>query len=362
MKHNLERVIGIDIGGANIKLASLDGKAISQPFPMWQDSKNLHLELSKLLKQMGNFTAIACTMTGELADCFESKKEGVHHIVEALMQAITQAIPNDPLTKIYLVDGTFADPIQTKKCFAKAAASNWHATASLVASRFPNSCGMLIDIGSTTSDIIPFESEKVATPSQTDLDRLIRKELVYTGVGRTPVFAVTKSVELSTTLSGKGSSEKTVAVPLAAELFATTLDVYTILKKIPPDSQNCNTANGKPQSMRQSQNRLARSVCCDLEELSEPQVHRIAECIAHQQLVEINKAITAVQARQDNIDVVVIAGEGEFLLREIFSKADLELASDFEIVSFSDLFGDQTSDVAAAFAVADLLQSKLTTR
>ena len=83
-----QRILGLDIGGANIKLASHDGHYVrSIPFPMWSRSATLKDTIRDLLctyqTEQGRFDALAVTMTGELADCFTSKQQGVLYIVQA---------------------------------------------------------------------------------------------------------------------------------------------------------------------------------------------------------------------------------------------------------------------------------------
>ncbi len=64
------------------------------------------------------------------------------------------------------------------------AASNWVATALVVADEVPDA--ILIDMGSTTTDIIPIVGGVVRAIGLTDPDRLASGELVYTGALRTP--------------------------------------------------------------------------------------------------------------------------------------------------------------------------------
>ena len=71
------KIAGLDIGGANIKLADADGRGWSQVFPMWKEHRRLCVALSEMLDAFGEAELIAVTMTAELADCFETKAEGI---------------------------------------------------------------------------------------------------------------------------------------------------------------------------------------------------------------------------------------------------------------------------------------------
>ena len=58
--------IGLDIGGANLKLATSDGiNSRHLPFPLWQDQHGL---AERLVTLIGSLPAknLAVTMTGEL--------------------------------------------------------------------------------------------------------------------------------------------------------------------------------------------------------------------------------------------------------------------------------------------------------
>src|SRR5688572_22342586 len=142
--------LGLDIGGANLKAADGRGWARSVPFPLWRESDRLSAALAELIDSGPAADRLAVTMTGELCDCFRTKAEGVRHIVAAVEEA---ARSRD--TRIYLVDGRFVSADEARGLPHLAAASNWHVLARF-AGRFAESgAGMLIDIGSTTADIVP---------------------------------------------------------------------------------------------------------------------------------------------------------------------------------------------------------------
>ena len=87
--------LGLDIGGANIKLAIADDlgsivKAESIPFPLWKHKEQLADQLQSLVDQTETEVDVAVTMTGELADCFESRKSGVKFIAEAMVSCCQQ--------------------------------------------------------------------------------------------------------------------------------------------------------------------------------------------------------------------------------------------------------------------------------
>ena len=70
-----------------------------------------------------------------------------------------------------------------------AAAANWLALATAAARFVADGRGLLIDIGSTTTDLIPLDQGKVVVQGRTDTERLRTGELVYAGIRRTPICA-----------------------------------------------------------------------------------------------------------------------------------------------------------------------------
>ena len=85
-------VWGIDIGGANLKLARADGSSVDCPFPMWTDYPRLSAAIAGLMQRMPDpwraDSMLAVTMTGEMADCFASRRAGVAAILAGLAEAV----------------------------------------------------------------------------------------------------------------------------------------------------------------------------------------------------------------------------------------------------------------------------------
>ena len=72
------------------------------------------------------------------------------------------------------------------------ASANWHASASLVGRL--QQAALLIDLGSTTTDIIPIAQGRVAARGYTDAERLATGELIYAGLVRGFVMATADRV------------------------------------------------------------------------------------------------------------------------------------------------------------------------
>src|SRR5437870_3936121 len=84
-----DRVLGLDIGGANLKAATADGQAVSVPFPLWRDPHALPQQLPDLVGRF-HCDRLAVTMTGELCDCFATKRAGVNAILDSVLAAALQ--------------------------------------------------------------------------------------------------------------------------------------------------------------------------------------------------------------------------------------------------------------------------------
>ena len=173
--------LGLDIGGANLKAADGNGYAHSMSFPLWKQPGELAEALGCLIRHAPPFDLLAITMTGELADCFETKVEGVTHILRAAESAAVERNVHCYLTSGKLVTSETAleSPLQ-------AAASNWHVLSTFASRYLEDEAGLLIDIGSTTCDIVPLDPSGPTAMGTTDPERLQLGELVYTGVERSP--------------------------------------------------------------------------------------------------------------------------------------------------------------------------------
>lgn len=334
------RCLGIDIGGANIKLAHADGWSYSQPFPMWRQSENLASTLAPLICQCPDFDLVAVTMTGELADCFATRADGVALILEQ----VTRIIPS-PLVQVYSVDGKWRSPSQAAREPWMAAASNWHALAAWACRFLDSEHGIVVDVGSTTIDLIPIRKSGVATPSMTDSQRLRRGELLYTGIERSNIAGIVRSVPLF----GK-------RCPVMNEQFATTRDAYLWLGKLLEEPDDRNTADGKPATVDGARYRLARVVGEDGTTLTDSDITAIAQAIFDKQVSMLRLGIGRLVARQTRLEGVskptrlILSGHGGFLI-----ETAIQAGGDFSTpISLLESVGADLSRCAPAFAVATL--------
>lgn len=327
-------ILGLDIGGANLKAATDDGRAAAAAFPLWKSPERLADALAELIAPFGPCAQFAVTMTGELADCFATKSEGVASILDAVEQ-----VAGDRPILVWTTDGKFVLPQEAVTNWKSVAAANWHALAAWAGREFaPQGSGLLIDIGSTTTDVIPLCDGVPCPRGRTDLDRLMSGELLYTGVRRTPVCAVTQSV----TLRGQPCF-------VAAELFATMLDVYLIMSLIPPDENDRDTADGRPATLACAENRLAHMLCCDRTELSTEELWTIADEIAARQRRLIGQAVEHILARKTT---VIVSGSGTFLAREVLE--EIGITTESNRIELAQRLSPDLGEAACAYAVAQL--------
>jgi hypothetical protein len=322
-------VLGLDIGGANLKAAHTNGHALSVPFALWKDPALLPHALRKLMRLMPPADVLAVTTTGELCDCFESKRQGVHAILDAVAE-----MARDTPVRVWRNDGRFVEMAAARETALQVAAANWLALATFAGPYATWGTGLLLDVGSTTTDIVPLFDGQPIPQGRSDPERLRCHELVYTGVRRTPLCAL---------LGGEG----------AAELFATTLDVYLILECLPERPTDRNTADGRPARKVHAHARLARMLCADLDTSTEEERIALAERVLSRQMQLIQQAVTHVMARLPKLPLTLLfAGEGEFLAeRAVRHLADLSACRK---VLLSVKVGPEISQAACAYAVAML--------
>ncbi|MEM6656097.1 MAG: hydantoinase/oxoprolinase family protein [Planctomycetota bacterium] len=334
-----KRWLGLDIGGANLKAATASGYARSAPFALWKEPGRLAAAIGGLLADAPPHDALAVTMTGELADCFASKAEGVAAIVAAVSDTSDGAA-----VWCYSLGGggRFLPPEDAIVHWPLVAAANWHALAAAVALEWAAG-GLLIDIGSTTTDVIPFDRSGATTNSTTDTERLLSGELVYAGVGRTPLCAVVDA------LPYRGAE-----CPVAAEFFATTGDVMLLLGHA-SEGDDRPTADDRPFTVEAATARLARMVCADEASFNRKDAVAAAEAAWGSLVNTIAHAVRrVVGAAGQPAGRVVVAGEGERLAMAVLDRLGWGDQAD----RLADRIGERASGCACAWAVARLAEER----
>ncbi len=324
------KIIALDIGGANTKIAVLDGHRIyrnSIYFPFWKRKNEFDKFLFEPFKKIKKEDIVAVTMTAELSDAYKTKAEGVRHIlgcVGDVTDSRVYVLSNNG--ELLSIKGAKRDPYSV-------ASANWIASAIYIAKNFKT--GILIDTGSTTTDIIPFKNGKIIAKGRNDTERLQNDELLYTGALRTNISEILNSVPVN------GKKTKT-----ASEFFANTADVYRVLGNITEKQYTCETADNRGKSKKECMARLARIVCADMNTLSGNEIMEIADYTKEKQIMQISDSIKKI-SRKYKIRNAIITGTGKFLAFEAAKRAGIAEITESDI--------DPT--LALAFMINDNLKS-----
>lgn len=334
--------IGLDIGGANLKACDSTGRAITENFALYRNPEQLSGQIRNILGRLPHPHAVVVTMTAELCDCFVTRRQGVNQILDSLESVINPAI-----TRIWGIDGKF-HPISTiRQNPALAEASNWKALGDYIAFEFfDDSQGILIDLGSTTTDILAISQGVLLSQSKTDLDRLQTGELVYLGARRTPLSSVIAKVRFQ---------KKQTSV--MRELFATTADIYLTLGQIEEEPENLDTANGRPATRSEALHRLARMIGLDYEHFTESDAEDLAKQADKAICQILHKSLERVVGtlQSSKVEQVVVSGSGAFLASKIAGK----MFPDARLINLDDLIGANSSSAACAYALVKLAERKL---
>ena len=344
-------VIGWDIGGANTKAVMLRIKngriekirTAVEYLPFWKDYKKLSLVFSTLKEKLSANKKVDCaglTLTAELSDAYQTKREGVMHVL-ACAEKTFMGLPLfvlDTDTKLRPLEDARQEPL-------KVAAANWAATGWLV-SRLVKTC-VVVDVGSTSTSIIPIIDGQVSVVGKTDLEKLMVGELVYTGSLRTNVAAIISHVPVR---GGVAS--------ISSELFAQSGDVHMILGNIREENYTTETADGRGKTRGEALARLARVVCADTEMLHEDEIEGIARYIYDAQVDQIADGLKRVYSRvsllSDDKVPVVVTGIGKTFLGEVAArKISVVNIIDLEKLCLGDAFVYKTLQNPVTFNCVD---------
>jgi probable H4MPT-linked C1 transfer pathway protein len=319
----MPEVLGLDIGGANLKAAHSQGVARIVPFPLWKKPQELTEALRALMVDFPAYDLLAITMTGELCDCYASKKDGVLAILSSASQ-VAGRLP----VKVWTTHGRFLSITNARNETLRVAAANWLAAAVFAGRQVSTGAALFIDMGSTTTDIVPLWNGRPVPEGWTDKERLERGELVYTGARRTPVCALLGS-------------------KVMAELFATTLDVYLALGLIRENAVDCDSADGRPATRPFAHARLARMLGGDAETVKEEETLALAEMAMEMQRWLVAEAVAKISRRLPEMPQrYVFSGSGTEVLRAF------KLAQAVSIISLADCLAPRLSEAICAYAVA----------
>jgi probable H4MPT-linked C1 transfer pathway protein len=344
-------VVGLDIGGANTKatfLKTKDGmlkefRTSMEYFPIWKKGK---AQLPRVLENLEKFLVdipldgVGVTLTAELSDAYTTKKEGVIQVLDC----VTEVFDDVP---IFVLD-VEANLLSVKDAISKplnVASANWAATGWMMSQLIEN-C-IIVDVGSTTTSIIPVIDGKLAIKGRTDLEKLQNGELVYSGSLRTNIAAIVDTIPV------RGKITR-----VSSELFAQSGDVHLILGNIEKKQYTAETCDGRGKTDREAIARLARVVCADISMLTEQEIRDMAKYVYRKQVQQISRGLKQVYERikvsSQNL-VVVVAGLGrKFLAIEAAEKAGFR-----DILDIEEYLGSEAAVTSPSAGVAILVATRL---
>ncbi len=340
-----------DIGGAHLKLAVLTARGgtlmVAQwPTPIWQGLHHLEQALARACKTLREYPLQhVVTMTAELADCFESRRHGVQQLVNLLETQFAPA-PLYFYSPVGLLStaAVRADPL----C---AASANWHATLQYTAARLDS--GMLLDIGSTTTDLLPFHNGEGLAQGGSDLERMQHGELLYSGVVRTPVYTI------ATALPWRGTWQ-----PVIPERFADMADVYRLLGRLQAHQDVLHTADGAGRERTDSARRLARMAGTDLAGATATALQEwqaVAGYLEERQLQQLHAAAARLLSRHPELHgtALVAAGAGAFLSARLAARLGMVCIHIAELLHPPLALRQQAGTSASALALAHIACQQL---
>jgi len=305
--------LGWDIGGAHVKACLLQGGEVVDvaqwACPLWQGLDHLVRALGAARTRWPALEAAqhAVTMTGEMVDLFPDREDGVRSIAAALAAALP--VPPGAL-HFFAGDAGWCAAADVAQAWASVASANWLATARHAALTLPQ--GVLVDIGSTTTDLIAFGNGRVLSTSRTDAERLVSGELAYHGVVRTPLCALTQR------LTWRGQARHVMN-----EFFASTADVYRLSGELDPAHDLHPSADNAAKSLPATRQRLARMVGLDERDATAAEWLDLARAWRSAQLealaAQLRRVLAAHALPRDA--VIVSAGCGAFLAPELAAAA-----------------------------------------
>jgi probable H4MPT-linked C1 transfer pathway protein len=336
-------IAGWDIGGAQLKCVIIDAAgapvmARQVPNKLWLGVPQLSAALRTLTAEVPSGARHALTMTGELADAFADRASGV----AAILDCFGGVFP-DADARVFGRNGfTPLDTAHTH--WIDVASANWYGSASLLARMVSDA--LMLDIGSTTSDIVAVREGAVCAGAWDDFGRLASGELLYTGVVRTPLMALADRVPVDGRLTGT-----------MAELFATSGDVYRLRGELSAAADCADTADGRSRSSADSAARLARMVGRDAASAAPRVWADLADWYAERQLrLIVARCVERVAAAGLSTNASVVGlGAGAFLARRVAARLARRYIGFAEVCAVDPRFAEQIEICAPAYAVARLL-------
>ncbi len=309
------KFLGIDIGGAHIKLIGLDKKrsvcfADYRKCYVWMGLNNLKKEF-KYINDLNFDKKIICgiTMTAELCDIFKNKKIGANQISDLCKK----------LKYNFLFYSTQKNTFtrNVKDNYKSIICMNWHAVARYFLKYYKNL--IIIDFGSTTTDFICIKDGVISNVGVDDLSRLSEGELIYTGVMRTPLFSIEKKVDY-----------KNKVYHIIPELFSSTSDLYRVNNFINKNFDIDDEADHQGKSLTKSLIRISRSFAIDYSHKNQKLLFDLSKILIKKQIKMIDDNIEILKEKKSykkNLPILFSGIGRSILIKMCRQKKKLEVKS-----------------------------------
>ena len=316
--------LGIDIGGAHIKIIGLDQfqnicLIKYRKCYLWKNPKKLKQEIS-FINSLSNNKNILCgvTMTAELCDIFPDRLTGAKTIINECKNIKFK-------TFLYSSSEKAFEKLQSRN-LSNLISMNWHSIGRYLAKLVNNA--IVIDFGSTTTDFICIKNGKIMNKAFNDFSRLLNGEIIYTGLIRTPIFAIKKNIRY-----------KSKRITIIPEYFSNTSDIYRINKKIKKDFDIDDETDLSYKSVMGSYRRIARSFGMDYHSKDKLFIEKISKTIMNEQLNMILKNTKELLNKfyMKKKPLIILSGIGQEVLKDFLKNDNVQLlASYFKSKNFSD--------------------------
>ncbi len=343
-----DRILALDIGGANIKSACNDGWTCSDAFAVWQNREGLSEALLHVIEKSEQgkkkINTILVTMTAELCDCYESKEQGVNHVLDCLTKAA-----DDREIWVYLTGGMFVRVDQAKQRYLLAGASNWDALGRCAGQIYHQGRVLVMDMGSTTTDLILLKEGKVLTQGRNDLERLKYGELVYVGCRRTALMALGGQVEIESP-----DQKQQIVFNVMAEHFADMDDVLILLGIKKPSADDFTSADGRARDVQGAWGRVVRMIGGDRQMVDLKMAKKIAlgflELLGQRLMDNLEKILDLKNSKP--VDEIVLSGEGSTLLGDLLA----EVFAGIKISKIADRIGNPATISSCGVSLITLFE------
>lgn len=343
------KILAYDIGGVyiksalieyidgNVKILSVKRNAFNFRIHAQNLKQALSVELASHISE-NEFDGIAITITAETVGIFKTIREGVIRISEICENLFQQYDVGYVST-----DGKLHPFCDVKVEPYNFASANWVATSELATEYIYN--GFIIDMGSTTTDIIPIKNGRIVPNGKTDFTRLISGELIYNGLLRTYIQCVVDKLPY-----------KDKWINLASEIRCFTAHIYVYLGLI-EEHKMLHPFSGKEMSVTKnnSKDAIARSVCADSELLTDEDIKIMAQYVLDTQIKCIGQSIKNIWEKKWNQDEdikFIIVGSGECIVRMAIEELGLG-KNILDCSKIKDL--DNATAIALAYKMKDFI-------